>query len=107
MPLTLHRRPHLLIVGEVHGQATRSVQNNHLVSPADRAAMLAPMAPAPPVITAIWLVIGGIAASHRGDYKGSMDCSRASTTTVTILAGPLNYAGVNLNINCSVHHLSN
>ncbi len=53
MPLTLRRRPHLLIVGEVHGQATRSVQNNHLVSPADRAAaMLAPMAPAPPVITA-------------------------------------------------------
>ena len=59
------------------------------------------------LIVAIWLVIGGIAASHRGDYKGSMDCSRASTTAVTILAGPLNYAGVNLNINCSVHHLSN
>jgi hypothetical protein len=59
------------------------------------------------VIVAIWLVIGGIAAGQRGDYKGPMDCSRASTTAVTILAGPLNYAGVNLNINCSVHHLSN
>jgi hypothetical protein len=59
------------------------------------------------VIVAIWLVIGGIAAGHRGDYKGPMDCSRASTTAVTILAGPLDYAGVNLNINCSVHHLSN
>jgi len=59
------------------------------------------------VIVAIWLVIGGIAAGQRGDYKGPMDCSRASTTAVTILAGPLNYAGVNLNINCSVQHLSN
>ena len=55
----------------------------------------------------VWLVIGGIAASQRGDYKGPMDCSRASTTAVTILAGPLNYAGVNLNINCSVRRLSN
>ncbi len=59
------------------------------------------------VIVVIWLVIGGIAAGQRGDYKGPTDCSRASTTAVTILAGPLNYAGVNLNINCSVHHLSN
>jgi hypothetical protein len=59
------------------------------------------------VIVAIWLLIGGIAAGQRGDYKGPMDCGRASTTAVTILAGPLNYAGVNLNINCSVHHLSN
>jgi hypothetical protein len=59
------------------------------------------------VIVIIWLVIGGIAAGQRGDYKGSVDCSRASTTAVTILAGPLNYAGVNLNINCSVNHLSN
>ena len=54
------------------------------------------------VIVVIWLVIGGIAAGQRGDYKGPMDCSRASTTAVTILAGPLDYAGVNLNINCSV-----
>ncbi len=59
------------------------------------------------VIVVIWLVIGGIAASQRGDYKGPMDCSRASTTAVTIFAGPLYYAGVNLTINCSVHHLSN
>ena len=59
------------------------------------------------VIVAIWLIIGGIAAGHRGDYKGPVDCSRATTTAVTILAGPLNYAGTNLNINCSVRHLKN
>lgn len=56
----------------------------------------------------IWLIIGAIAAGQRGDYGGSVGgCSRAGTIAVTILAGPLNYAGVNLNVNCSVHHLSN
>ena len=55
----------------------------------------------------IWLVIGGIAAGQRGDYKGPVGCSRASTIAVTILAGPFNYAGVNPNINCTVQHPSN
>jgi hypothetical protein len=55
------------------------------------------------VILAIWLVIGGIAAGQRGDYRGPFDCSRASTTAATVLAGPLNYAGVNLNVNCTLH----
>jgi hypothetical protein len=59
------------------------------------------------VIVAIWLIIGGIAAGQRGDYRGPVDCSRASTAAVTILAGPLNYAGVDLNINCSVQHRTN
>jgi hypothetical protein len=58
-------------------------------------------------LLALWLIIGGIAAGQRGDYKGPVDCSRASTAAVTILVGPLNYAGVNLNINCSVRHASN
>ncbi len=58
-------------------------------------------------LLALWLIIGGIAAGQRGDYKGPVDCSRASTAAVTVLAGPLNYAGVNLNINCSVRHASN
>ena len=60
-----------------------------------------------PVLLVIWLVIGGIAAGQRGDYKGSMGCSRATTIAVTIIAGPLNYAGVNPNINCPVQHPSN
>jgi hypothetical protein len=53
------------------------------------------------VLLIIWLVIGGIAAGHRGDYKGPVNCSNVSTTVVTILAGPLNYAHVNPHINCS------
>jgi hypothetical protein len=54
------------------------------------------------VLLLIWLVIGGTAAGQRGDYKGSIgSCSRAGTIAMTILAGPLNYAGVNPNINCT------
>jgi hypothetical protein len=49
----------------------------------------------------VWLVIGGIAAGQRGDYKGPLDCSSASTAAVTILAGPLNYANVDPHINCT------
>ena len=40
------------------------------------------------VILVIWLVIGGFAAGQRGDYKGSVNCSRAATAAMTILAGP-------------------
>jgi hypothetical protein len=53
------------------------------------------------VLLVIWLVIGGIAASQRGDFKGTIGCSGASTIGVTILAGPLNYAGVDPHINCA------
>ncbi len=59
------------------------------------------------VILAIWLVIGGLAAGQRGDYRGPVTCGRAATAALTILAGPLNYAGVNPHINCSVQNTSN
>jgi hypothetical protein len=54
-----------------------------------------------------WLVIGGIAAGQRGDYKRPVDCSSISTTAVTIVAGPLNYADVNPHINCTTPQPSN
>jgi hypothetical protein len=59
------------------------------------------------VILVIWLVIGGLAAGQRGDYEGPVNCSRAATAAVTILAGPLNYAGVKPDINCTVQRPSN
>jgi hypothetical protein len=59
------------------------------------------------VLLVIWLVIGGIAAGQRGDYTGSIGCSSASTIAVTVIAGPLNYMGINPNISCSVQHPSN
>jgi len=58
-------------------------------------------------LLAIWLFIGVIAAGQRGDYQGPIDCGRAGTIAVTVIAGPLNYAGVNPNINCSAQHPSN
>jgi hypothetical protein len=62
----------------------------------------------PSVFLVIWLVIGGVAAGQRGDFRGSVDsCSTASTIAVTILAGPLNYAGVNPDISCTTPRPSN
>jgi hypothetical protein len=59
------------------------------------------------VLLVIWLVIGGVAAGQRGDFRGPVDtCSTASTIAVTILAGPLNYAGVNPDITCITPHPS-
>jgi hypothetical protein len=54
-------------------------------------------------IVVVWLVIGAIAAGQRGYYKGSdQSCAHASTVVVTIIAGPLNYAGVNPKVHCRV-----
>ena len=50
----------------------------------------------------IWLIIGAIAAGQRGYYSGPVSsCTKAGTIAVTILAGPLNYVGVNPNLNCT------
>jgi hypothetical protein len=53
------------------------------------------------LLLVVWLVIGGVAAGQRGDYKHLVDCSTVSTAAVTIAAGPLNYAHVDPHINCS------
>lgn len=53
------------------------------------------------VILVIWLVIGAVAAGQRGYYDGSdQTCAKATTIAVTIVAGPLNYVGVNPKISC-------
>lgn len=57
-------------------------------------------------ILVIWLVIGGFAAGQRGDYKEAFTCSGAATAATTILAGPLNYTGVDPHINCTAPHPS-
>jgi len=54
------------------------------------------------VVVIIWLIIGAIAAGQRGYYSNSKtDCAKASDTVVTIIAGPLNYVGINPKIHCS------
>jgi hypothetical protein len=51
----------------------------------------------------VWLVIGAIAAGQRHYFSGSdTNCAKASTITVTILAGPLNYLGANPKTTCHI-----
>jgi membrane protein YdbS with pleckstrin-like domain len=55
------------------------------------------------VIIILWLLIGAIAAGQRGYFsKANDNCAKASTTAVTVVAGPLNYVGVNPKVNCQV-----
>jgi membrane protein YdbS with pleckstrin-like domain len=55
------------------------------------------------VLLVIWLIIGAIAAGQRGYYSsGKTNCASAATITVTVLAGPLNYVGVNPKVHCNV-----
>jgi hypothetical protein len=54
------------------------------------------------VVVAIWLIIGVIAAAQRGYFSSATDnCAKAGTTIVTIVAGPLNYVGVNPKVDCT------
>ena len=49
----------------------------------------------------LWLLIGAVAAGQRGYFAGSeTSCAKAGTILVTIVAGPLNYLGVNPKIKC-------
>lgn len=54
------------------------------------------------VILVIWLVVGFFAAAQRG-YFGTSDtnCAKAGNTVLTIVAGPLNYIGINPKVTCS------
>jgi hypothetical protein len=53
------------------------------------------------VVIVLWLIIGAIAAGQRHYFSGSQEtCAHAGTIAVTILAGPLNYVGVNPKITC-------
>jgi len=49
----------------------------------------------------IWLIIGALAAYQRGYFsRTNTNCAGIGTTLVTIVAGPLNYAGINPKIEC-------
>ena len=54
------------------------------------------------IILVIWLIIGVIEGAQRNYYSGNVSCAKAGTILVTILAGPLNYVGVNPKIHCTV-----
>lgn len=55
------------------------------------------------VLLGIWLLIGAVAAGQRGYFENEPDdCASFGTTVVTVVAGPLNYAGVNPKVKCEL-----
>jgi hypothetical protein len=55
------------------------------------------------VIVIVWLVIGAIAAFQRGYFASSeVNCAQLGTVLVTIVAGPLNYVGLNPKVDCEL-----
>lgn len=53
------------------------------------------------LVLILWLIIGAVAAGQRHDYtRPPATCNQTATTAVTIIAGPLNYLGVNPKISC-------
>jgi membrane protein YdbS with pleckstrin-like domain len=54
-------------------------------------------------LVVVWLIIGVIAAGQRSYFSGSRpSCAKLGTIAVTIVAGPLNYVGVNPKVRCEV-----
>ena len=55
------------------------------------------------VIVLLWLLVGVLAAFQRGYItNSSQSCAHFSTVAVTVVAGPLNYVGVNPKVGCTV-----
>jgi hypothetical protein len=55
------------------------------------------------LLVLIWLVIGVVAAVQRGYFSsGDTSCGSAATIAVTVVAGPLNYVGVNPQVDCEL-----
>jgi Tfp pilus assembly protein PilW len=54
-------------------------------------------------VVLVWLLIGVLAAWQR-DYftAGDTSCATAGNVALTVLAGPLNYAGVNPKVTCTL-----
>jgi hypothetical protein len=56
------------------------------------------------LIVVVWLVVGVLAAFQRGYFGNDRDvtCKTAGDTALTIVAGPLNYVGVNPKVKCKI-----
>jgi len=54
------------------------------------------------VVVVVWLLVGVVAAGQRGYFGDDRDvnCKSAGDTVLTIVAGPLNYVGVNPKVKC-------
>ena len=56
------------------------------------------------LIVVVWLVIGVVAAFQRGYFGDDREvsCKTFGDTALTIVAGPLNYVGVNPKVKCNI-----
>ena len=56
------------------------------------------------LLVVVWLLIGAFAAFQRGYFADDKDvrCKEVSDTVLTVVAGPLNYVGVNPKVKCNV-----
>jgi len=54
------------------------------------------------LLLVVWLVIGAVAAFQRGYFDDAeTNCSEASDIALNIVAGPLNYTGLNPKVKCA------
>ena len=56
------------------------------------------------LIVIVWLVVGVLAAFQRGYFGDDREvsCKTFGDTALTIVAGPLNYVGVNPKVKCNI-----
>jgi hypothetical protein len=55
------------------------------------------------VAVVVWLTVGAIAAGQRHYYSGKpASCASFGRIAATIVAGPLNYFGVNPKVSCKL-----
>lgn len=53
------------------------------------------------VVLVLWLLVGALAAGQRGYFGSSPgNCATLATVAVTVVAGPLNYVGLNPRVEC-------
>ena len=53
------------------------------------------------LLVVIWLAIGVLAVGQRGYFGSSpQNCAGVATVAVTVVAGPMNYLGVNPKVKC-------
>ena len=56
------------------------------------------------LVIIVWLLIGALAAYQRGYFgdERAVTCKTTGDTVLTVIAGPLNYFGVNPKVKCNV-----
>jgi hypothetical protein len=55
----------------------------------------------------LWLIIGAAAAGQRGYFSApNLGCTQGATIALTVVAGPLNYVGLDPKMSCDGVHPS-